>query len=730
MMNRLFKLAILSGSQPAVHLHVENGVDINDVDADGQSPLMLAAKAGDVEMCRILVEAGGDARQRDRTGRSCIEHAVAAGKTAVSSYLTELLAHGGTETEGSVDSAVTSNDDGQLQAGTDLAEQDLFDGEDWEPEAEPTPPLGDEDLADRERALQQDIGDHLPLDNAEDWSEVDIFFPVSESARSSRPIERIGKEKIEVFLAEGIVNGRTTRQRLESLSLTPVTEQDGDFERLLEIVCCELGIQIETSFQYQAGELRGGDREELLSQHEIRLGVEEGLTFLEDLCSPRSDPEQAYFREAGRSRLLTREEEEELGREIESGVRESLLAISGCRFAIEKVLAIADSVRTDIGTYGEMFEANRGRAVDQSSRGDEPVVVGQSANPSDDGDGDDEEASFDERDFHTRVNVLREQAATVFSQNSCSTTPGCHVFDALSALHPSWGLIDYLGDIIDGLPDYPALCEVIRAGLRKARSARERLALANLRLVGDIAKRYWGRGLSPPDLIQEGNLGLLRAVEGFDFNRGNKFSTYGTWWIKQGILRGIANQGRTIRLPVHMIDTLTVLARTQREMQAELVREPTYAEIGKKLGTSEGKIQRWLTAGQDTVSLDSLEDGGIHIPGSQALYCNADVNSPFDVVLSINLSAEMADLIHTLSAREAHILELRFGLNGRPEHTLEEVGALFSVTRERIRQIEAKALRKLRHPSRSHRIRHFIHIAKPTADEDESADSQNNEQSE
>ena len=700
MLNPLFKLALLSGAQSAVRFHLQRGVDIDARDADGRSPLMIAALRGAADVCQMLLDAGADPTAVDNEGNDALSLAVSREYIEVSVLIKASLPLDDQQV-GPVGWQRMPPSDELDDEGTDGTGREDLDLSGWEEDTDTAVPQEDGSVLPQAAEIQQRLTQHLPVDTAEDWSDIDISLPDAAPRRVWDSFQDETRRQLRSLLLHGLRHGRVSIRQIELLLLGEKTDHDEEIKSRLILVLGELGVLVESDAQEPVPWIaadQGDDDDEQL--------VDEAITFFDDLSSAVGDPINAYLKDIGREPVLSREEEAALYQDMEQGFEEAIRAIAECDVAVAEILRVGESIQRREVQLEIMVNSQGGQITAGDS--DEGIdlenpVIDEGAKTAEDADA----AGQVPADFGEKLVAIRSLRRKVIARG----LPSKKKYDALveqameslrdeiRSLQLSSAFITRLCDVVRRDLPSSASCRQIESGISKATRAKRHMIEANLRLVFSIARRYSNAGLPLADLIQEGNIGLLKASDRFEYRRGFKFSTYASWWIRQSITRAVADKSRTIRLPVHMVEALSKMRRTERSLRQELGREPNEEDLAERSGLRVSKVRRLLHAMEEPISLAmSDEEEGQWAPGY--LVADERARSSLDRILKLEFDEQIERLLKTLQPRDEYVIKMRFGFNDDTEYTLEEIGQNCSLTRERIRQVEAKVLRRLRHPSR------------------------------
>lgn len=755
----IFRMAIIAGVESAVRIHIERGDNLNARDAGGQTPLMLAALRNRPQVFKLLLDAGADPLLTDSGGRSVLSIANAAGAREIASLLEHAFAPtleavppdetsqfpadeapanfdlipvveselldapsqpvftepvvtapplpGIAESDAPLAPSNTNhNEDNALSfapvpPGVDLIDFDedgaTLDLSGWEAEAALATPDGDPTVLATASEVQNAISGHAPIDLSADWDDFEAFLP-ERASPLPKADDAEARERLRVLLLRATREGSVPDEAIEDLTLNDDQTPNEEAAAMLRMVVNDLGAEADERHEYFTYHEDFTVHVERRETPEEEQTVDDALAHIDELESRRNDPIRVYLRGFANGALLTADEEGALGKAMEQGIEAALDALAGSIAGIEAIVQSALLVKDKTKPLRWMSlgirDEGQGMGVDQGASSaskvdgaDDSEGDNECQEDSDEGSPDDEISDFIANAERLRVIALALEAQTTSNHKA--------VRKMLGALGLSGSYLLDLSESGRIAESEPA--HALRCAMRTYRVSRDRMAVANLKLVISIAKKYLYSGIPLDDLLQEGNIGLLKSVERFDWRRGFKFSTYATWWIRQRISRYVADKGRTIRVPVHIYEKLRRIEHVARDFERDHGRPPSVADIAGLVELTPRKVAAYLQIAGEPLPIHELDIDTLIATDARDEYISRD---PMEIVSDRDMSKVVHKILGTLKLKDENILRMRFGIGVPDAMTLDEIGSRMGVTRERIRQIESKAIRHLKHPGR------------------------------
>lgn len=721
------RMAVMAGVESAVQLHINRGDDLNARDAGGMTPLMLSASRNKPAICKLLLDAGVDAEMLDPLGKTAFAIAAAAGarevltvfestktflappdgsnQSAISASLENCIPllchfpeHVITQNASLLTESVATPAVVEKLHYVDSEELPKFDLLGWEPEKDAPPPVADLLVVEAATAIQQALTKYVPIDSSADWDDVDAYLP-----EMALPLARTGdeqrRERLRLLLLRALREGSVPRMEVEVLSTNNDRTANPEAEALLNMVINDLGAEVDERFEYvntTESFLVFVKPEETPDEEEA---VSNALAFIENLASRHTEPLRIYQKELQKHPLISAEQEVLLAQEMENALDAALDVLAAWPYGISLILDAGRLVVVGKRPLNWMSrslgEASSNLDTELKDESDEEEVDDDV--PSDSGSVGDHAV-----DFSDALKQLADLPVGTIQQDAAWNK----VRAALSALRLSRQFLLGLADAKDD-QNSDAVFRYATA-IKAYQCAREQMAVANLKLAFHIAKRYLYSGELLEDLSQEANIGLLKAVDRFDWRRGFKFSTFATWWIRQQVSRYVADKGRTIRLPVHVHEKAQRLQREAQNFEVEMGRAPELGEIAVLMEMPAHKVIALQRLPMEPLSIHELAIDELIAVEFRSDFVSPD---PMHIVFESQLRVVIDKMLASLEIKEEQVIRLRYGIGVACTLTLEEIGKRYEVTRERIRQIEAKAMQGLKRPSRIGIFMQSVHNA-------------------
>lgn len=759
-LSQFFRMAIVAGVESAVRIHIERGDDLNARDNGGQTPIMLAAARNKPHICQLLLDAGADPLLNDPDGNDALFIANAAGAREVALLLEPTFAAKlqtiAVDVSFPMDDAPANDDEiciaehiqgevappqpPSLEAAADIAPSTPLDSVDlnavldtrapdlgearawhatplpnvfelidfdedgatldlsgWAAEAELSTPDGDPTVLASASEVQNAISEHAPIDVSADWDDFEAYLP-ERASPLPKADDAEARERLRSLLLRAAREGSVPNAAIEELTRNDDHSPNLDAESLLLMVVNDIGAEADERHEYSTHHESFAVYVEPRETPDEEQTVDDALAFIDELESRRNDPLRLYQRDFQHATLLTADEELALGKAMEQAIESALDALAASITGIESVVEASQLVRSGLKPLRWISSGAR-EDIQESDALQSDALPPKVDRPDDDSEADN--GSQDDSDDGSRENELSEFLANAERLWTIdrSLESGPTAFKAMREALGSLGLSrPYLLTLAEsGRIAEPQSRRAFKGAMQSYRIARDRMTVANLKLVHSIAKKYLYSGMPLDDLLQEGNIGLMKGAERFDWRRGFRFSTYATWWIRQQVARFVADKSKTIRVPVHVYEKTQRISQATRAFEDENGRTPTTAEIAELVDMLPHKVVAYMQIVAEPLPIHDLDIDALISSDAQDDYIARD---PMDIVSDRDLSKVVHQILGTLKLKDENLLRMRFGIGVPDAMTLDEIGGRMGVTRERIRQIESKAIGHLKHPGR------------------------------